>query len=214
LEDALDFGAEDFKAAFVPVRLMNKRHLSMASKAPNMTPEAVQSKMDEEDGLLLVKLSERFLRVLLAKGQYESSIKANKEFTSFASTEDVCFMVLLFENYWDIWVAVAEEGKKNPHHKLKKHSQVEARQCYGLLSQPRGQKRLSEIRSRVKTLLAEESEKRDSFNRMFAAHVRALQPPNSNIVSLEATESDLLELEHVDPVREEHFLEIVEPFAI
>lgn len=83
------------------------------------------------------------------------------------------YAVLVIENYWDTWEAVAELAKKNPEEKWPTHNCKEMEKvtyAYGNLTRPTAQARYHEIRDRVQGLMDSTDKKKNYSDKFMAYH--------------------------------------------
>jgi hypothetical protein len=84
------------------------------------------------------------------------AMASGKPFYDFASVSDMVYAVVVIENYWDTWDAMAAYAKENPDKKWPNHDSKELENvtyAYGSLFRPAVQACYHEIRDRVQGLM-------------------------------------------------------------
>jgi hypothetical protein len=165
--DALGFTAKTCRETFVSG---TKQGEQLGAPGPVTTQSVLKDKERDNKHLdLLVKVGYHFLGAIITQGVMAQAILSGKPFHEFASFSDMVYALIVVENYWDTWEAMAKYAKANPDKKWLNHDckEMEAvTYAYGSLSGPTAQARYHEIRDRVQTLM-DTVEKKQQFSKKF-----------------------------------------------
>jgi hypothetical protein len=169
--EALGFNAKLCRETFVSGTKLCEQ---LRSGTENTAQQSIDKKKerDEKDRHLLVVICYQFLGAIITQGVMAQAMASGKPFYDFASVSDMVYAVVVIENYWDTWDAMAAYAKENPDKKWPNHDSKELENvtyAYGSLSRPAAQARYHEIRDRVQGLM-DSTDKKKNFSTEFMAY--------------------------------------------